>query len=184
MRWKTALSWVKGVLSAVGVIAGIAAIARSSAFGRELAGYLSNSGSPQPYQGIQSQAAQEASDLVQANLVFFDSVRMILLFGGLAMICFFGIILAEELKKLPVDVLVDTRGVDGLKRRTARAAERLARRLDPDEPPQVVRTQEVLPEAASLEFATVETAEPEEVLTEAPEQAGTAVTEQEKAETP
>ena len=170
MRWKTTLSWLKGILSGAGVIAGVAAAARSSALGRELSGFLAGGESAHPYQGIQSQASQTASDLLQVNLIFCDSVRMILLFGGIAMACLFGILLMEELKKLPVDVLVDCGGMDGLRRRVAGAAERLSRRLDPERNAPVVHAQEILPEAASLEFATVEAAEPEEVVVSAADQ--------------
>jgi hypothetical protein len=157
MNWKTALQTAKGILAGVGIVAGIAAIARSAAFGKTLAGYQASNG-PEIYSGIQSQAAQAVSDALGAGLVFYDSVRLLLVFIGIAMICFFGIVLAETLKQLPVDVLVDSQGVDTLRRRAAHGAACLARRLDPEEDPQVVHRQEVLPdgEQAPIEFATVE----------------------------
>ena len=158
MNWKTAMQTAKGILAGIGIIAGIAAIARSAAFGETLARYLASNG-PEVYSGIQSQAAQAVSDALGAGLVFYDSVRLLLLFAGIAMICFFGIILAETLKQLPVDVLVDSQGMDSFRRQMAHAADRLARRLDPEDEPQVVHRQEVLPngEESPIEFATVET---------------------------
>ena len=167
MNWKTAMHIVKGILSGAGIVGGIAAIARSAAIGRTLAGYLASSG-PQPYSGIQSQAAQAASDAFGAGMALCDSVRSLLLFGGVAMICFFGIALAEILKQVPVDVLVDSQGVDTLRRRAAHAVSRLARRLDPEQTPEVVHRQEVLPdgdrEPGPIEFATVEDMEPLEAV--------------------
>lgn len=158
MNWKTAMQAVKGIFSGVGIIAGIAAIARSAAFGKALAGYLASVG-PETYSGIQSQAAQAVSDALGAGMIFYDSVRLLLLFTGIAMICFFGILLADTLKQAPVDVLVDSDGMDTLRRRASHAASRLARRLDPEEEPQVVHRQEVLPDGDQepIEFATVET---------------------------
>ena len=151
----------KGILAGVGIAAGIAAIARSAAFGKTLAAYLASNG-PEIYSGIQSQAAQAVSDALGAGLVFYDSVRLLLLFAGIAMICFFGIVLAETLKQLPVDVLVDSQGVDTLRRRAAQVAARLARRLDPEEEV-VVHRQEVLPgtQQPPIEFATAEDVQPE-----------------------
>ena len=163
MNWKTAMQTAKGILAGVGIIAGIAAIARSAAFGKTLEGYLASNG-PEAYSGIQSQAAQAVSDALGAGLIFYDSVRLLLLFAGIAMICFFGIVLAETLKQIPVDVLVDSQGVDTFRRRVAHIIARLARRLDPEEEPPVVHRQEVLPngEQSPIEFATVETASPEQ----------------------
>ena len=167
MNWKTAMHTAKGILSGAGIIAGIVAIARSAAFGRTLADYMASAGS-ETYSGIQSQAAQAVSDALGAGMIFYDSVRLLLLFGGVAMICFFGIILADTLTRVPVDVLVDSQGVDTFRRRVAHLAARLARRLDPEGNTEVVHAQEVLPEGERepLEFATVEAAgseaEPEE----------------------
>lgn len=157
MNWKTAMQIVKGVLSGVGIVAGFAAIANSAALGKTLERYLASTG-PEIYSGIQSQAAQAVTDSLKAGMVFYDSVRLLLLFGGIAMICFFGITLAETLKRVPVDVLVDSQSVDTLRRRAAHAAGRIARRLDPEETPRVVHRQEVLPDGdqAPIEFATVE----------------------------
>ncbi len=164
MNWKTAMQGARGILAGVGVVAGIAAIARSAALGRTLAENVTNS-SPETYSGIQSQAAQAISDALGAGMVFYDSVRLLLLFGGIAMICFFGIVLAETLKGLPVDVLVDSQGVDTLRRRAAHLASRLARRLDPEESAEVVHRQESLTdgELEPMEFATVETPQKEEL---------------------
>ena len=149
---------VKGILAGVGIVAGIAAIARSAALGKTLAAYLTSTG-PEIYSGIQSQASRAVSDALGAGMVFYDSVRYLLLFGGVAMICIFGIILAETLKQAPVDVLVDSQGMDTFRRRVAHAAARLARRLDPEADPQVVHRQDVLPdgEQVPIKFATVET---------------------------
>lgn len=164
MQWKTAMHTVKGILSGAGVVAGIVAVAKSAALGETLAGYLADATGSGIYQGIQSQTAQAASDAIRAGMVFYDSVRLLLLFGGSAMICFFGLVLADVLKRAPVDVLVDSQGVDTIKRRLARAAAALARRLDPEETTQVVHEQQVLPETPpTIEFATVETAVKEEV---------------------
>ena len=146
MNWKTAMQAAKGILSGAGVLAGIAAIARSAAFGKALAGYLSSTGSGTAYNGIQSQAAQAASDALGAGMIFYDSVRYLLLFGGVAMICFFGIVLA-----------------DTLRRRVARLAARLARRLDPEEHAEVIPQQEVLPDGESpIEFTPAEPQREEE----------------------
>lgn len=165
MNWKTAMQVARGVLSGIGIAAGIAAIASSAHFGKVLAGYLSSSG-PEVYSGIQSQAAQAVSDALGAGMVFYDSVRLLLLFFGIGMICFFGVLLAETLKQVPVDVLVDSQGVDTLRRRVAHAAARLARRLDPEETQQVVHRQEVLPTGEPpMEFETVETPAREEMVT-------------------
>ena len=164
MNWKTAMHWVRGILAGVGVIAGVAAIARSSAFGRTLADYLTKTPA-ESYSGIQSQTAQAVSDALGAGMIFYDSVRLLLLFGGIAMICFFGIVLAETLKGVPVDVLVDSQGVDTLRRRAAQLVSRLARRLDPEESTQVVHHQEGLPdgEPETIEFAAVEPSQKEEM---------------------
>lgn len=160
MNWKTAMHTAKGILAVVGIIAGIAAIARSAAFGKTLAGYLAAYG-PEIYSGIQSQAAQAVSDALGAGLVFYDSVRLLLLFGGVAMICFFGVVLAETLKQVPVDVLVDSQGMDTLRRRVAHGAAKLARRLDPEEV--VVHRQEVLPDGDqdAIEFVPADTVQQE-----------------------
>lgn len=167
MNWKTAMHTAKGILSGVGIIAGIAAIARSAAFGRTLADYMVSAGS-ETYNGIRSQAAQTVSDALGAGMVFYDSVRLLLLFGGVAMICFFGIILADTLTHAPVDVLVDSQGVDTFRRRVAHLAARVARRLDPEGNTEVVHAQEVLPEGEgeALEFASVEVPGTEEKLLE------------------
>jgi hypothetical protein len=164
MNWKTAMQVVRGIFSGVGIIAGIAAIARSAAFGETLARYQAAAAGPELYSGIQSQAAQAVSDALGAGLVFYDSVRLLLLFGGIAMICLFGILLAETMKGIPVDVLVDSQGMDTFRRRAAHAASRLASRLDPEEEPRVVHRQEILPDGDRdpIEFATVETAPREE----------------------
>ena len=164
MNWKTAMQVARGILSGVGMAAGVAAIASSARFGKILAGYLASSG-PETYSGIQSQAAQAVSDALGAGMVFYDSVRLLLLFFGIGMICFFGVLLAETLKQVPVDVLVDSQGVDTLRRRVAHAAARLARRLDPQEVPEVVRQQEVLPdgEQSAIEFVTAEPPQKEEL---------------------
>ena len=163
MNWKTAMQVAKGILSGAGVLAGIAAIARSAAFGKALAGYLSSTGSGTAYNGIQSQAAQAASDALRAGMIFYDSVRYLLLVGGVAMICFFGIVLADTLLQVPVDVLVDSEGVDTLRRRVARLAARLARRLDPEEHAEVIPQQEVLPDGEPpIEFAPAEPQREEE----------------------
>ena len=85
------------------------------------------------------------------------------------MICFFGILLADTLKSAPVDVLVDSPGVDTFRRRLAHSFGRLAHRLDPDSADEVVSTQEELPQAdAPIEFVTAES--PEEVPVEQTEQ--------------
>ena len=178
MSWRTMMQLIRGILSGAGVIAGIAAVSCSSALGKRLAAFM-DSGGDGAYGGIQSQAAQTASDQLQASLIFFDGARMLLLFGGVAMICLFGLILAGELRKLPVDVLVDSRGVeevkDTLRRRVAAAAARLAGRLDPERNARVVHRQEVLPEApAPLDLSGVETAEAEPVPAAQAEGEGTA----------
>ena len=170
MNWKTAMQTLKGILSGIGIIAGIAAIVSSASFGRALSGYLAN-GTPDKYSGIPNQAVQAASDALGAGMVFYDSVRALLLFLGIAMICFFGILLADTLKSAPVDVLVDSPEVDTFRRRLAHSVGRLARRLDPDASDEVVSRQEELPQAeAPIEFVTSEL--PEEVTTEQTKQAG------------
>ena len=79
------------------------------------------------------------------------------------MICFFGIVLADTLLQAPVDVLVDSEGVDTLRRRVARLAARLARRLDPEEHAEVIPQQEVLPDGEPpIEFAPAEPQREEE----------------------
>ncbi len=167
MNWKTSMQMLKGILSGAGVIAGIAAISRSASFGKALSGYLTNT-SPDKYSGIPNQAVQAASDALGAGMVFYDSVRTLLLFLGIGMICFFGILLADTLKGAPVDVLVDSPGVDTLRRRMAHAFGRLSRKLDPEGTTEVVHRQEELPQAeAPLEFISVET--PEEVPVEGKE---------------
>ena len=104
-------------------------------------------------------------------MVFYDSVRALLLFLGIGMICFFGILLADTLKSAPVDVLVDSPGVDTFRRRLSHSVGRLARRLDPDAADEVVSTQDELPQGeAPIEFVTAET--PDEVPAEHMEQAG------------
>lgn len=164
MNWKTAMQTVKGILAGAGIIAGIAAVARSAAFGKALSGYLA-AASPETYSGIRSQAAQAASDALSAGMVFYESARFLLLFFGIAMICFFGIVLAETLKQVPVDVLVDSQGVDSLRRRAAHLAARLSRRLDPEGNPEVVHQQEVLPNGEPpIEFAAADPAGKEEEL--------------------
>ena len=170
MSWKTAMHVLKGILSGVGIITGIAAIASSAAFGRTLSGYLA-SGTPDKYSGIPNQAVQAASDALGAGMVFYDSVRALLLFLGIGMICFFGILLADTLKSAPVDVLVDSPGVDTFRRRLAHSFGRLAHRLDPDAADEIVSSQEELPQAeVPIEFVTAEP--PEEVPAEQTEQAG------------
>ena len=165
MNWKTAMQWIKGILSGAGVVAGIAAIASSVSFGRTLADYLVGS-APGTYGGIQSQEAQALSDALGAGLIFYDSFRLLLLCAGIAMLCFFGIVLVDTLRQAPVDVLVDSEGVDTLRRRAAHAAARLARRLDPEGNAAVVHEQEVLPggERESLEFTVVKEAPQEELV--------------------
>lgn len=171
MNWKTAMQTLKGILSGVGIIAGIGAIATSASFGRTLSGYLAN-GSPDKYSGIPNQAVQAASDALGAGMVFYDSVRVLLMFLGIGMICFFGILLADTLKSAPVDVLVDSPGVDTFRRRLAHAVGRLAHRLDPDAADEVVSHQEELPQAdIPIEFVTAEASE--DVLAEQTEQTGT-----------
>ena len=170
MNWKTAMQVLKGILSGIGIIAGIAAIASSAAFGRTLSSYLAN-GTPDKYSGIPNQAVQAATDALGAGMVFYDSVRALLLFLGIGMICFFGILLAETLKSAPVDVLVDSPEVDTFRRRLAHSVGRLAHRLDPDAAEEVVSQQEELPLGeAPIEFVTAEP--PEEVPAEKTEQTG------------
>ena len=170
MNWKTSMQVLKGILSGVGIIAGVAAIVSSASFGHTLSGYLAN-GTPDKYSGIPNQAVQAASDALGAGMVFYDSVRALLLFLGIGMICFFGILLADTLKSAPVDVLVDSPGVDTFRRRLAHSFGRLAHRLDPDAAEEVVSQQEELPLGeAPIEFVTAEP--PEEVPAEKTEQTG------------
>lgn len=157
MNWKTAMQGLRGLLAGAGVVAGIAAVARSASLSRTLAGYLPQT---QGLNGIRSQAAQAASDALEAGLVFYDSVRLLLLFLGVAMICAFGILLADSLRQLPVDVLVDSRGVDTLRRRLARLASRLARRLDPEEER---RPQELPSEGRTIDLSAIEVSPAETV---------------------